>query len=508
MKTINKQSFYFLVLLSGYFILQFHELLFRMPSGIHEWAQGDRLSLAYGFYDNGLNFFKPATLSRFSTDGIVGVEFPVQAYVTAALAKIFGRAHIVLIFRLLDTLIVGICLTILFKIASGFTRNFWLAILPATVFLLAPSFLDYTCSFMPDPVSTAIVTVGLGFYLQCWLQHRPGRRYIALVCCVLATLIKTSCGIYLIGALAFDTYLMVTRFKGRGIVTTKLFVFYYLSAFAGLAAIYAYYQYNKYLNATYDSSLFLLDIRPMDKDSLLYFLGNRFPKVWMKEYFIIPAYFFFAFAFLPLYFRTVKYRKEIMIFSGTLLLGILSISYLLGAQFADHDYYIIPIFFPFIVLHAFWFVISRERSAVKSYRNKVLFAAVTGLLLSISYFKTQQRLSPDYPGFSDYYNTKWMKNGAAVLDALGVSDQARIGVLNQNPPNLSLVYFNRKGYAISKDWWQERFESARHFFDQRGLKYGICQLAEFNRIVLSDASYRDYFQTIYTDHDLIVFTVK
>lgn len=508
MKTISKQSLYFILLLLGYFIFQFQDLLFRMPSGIHEWAQGDRLSLAYGFYDNGLNFLKPATLSQFSTDGIVGVEFPIQAYITAALAKIFGKAHIVLIFRLLDTLIVGICLFILFKIASGFTRNFWLAALPATVLLVSPSFLDYTCNFMPDPVAAAIVSVGLGFYLQCWLQDRPRRRYIALLCCILATLIKTSCGVYLIGVLLFDTYLLVTRFKSRRMLKTNLIIFYYLLAFAGFAIIYFYYQYNKYLNEKYDSSLFLLNIRPMDKASLFSFLGSRLPKSWMKEYFIIPAYFFFAFAFIPLYFKKVKYKKEIMVFLGILFSGILGISYLLGAQFTDHDYYIIPIFFPFLVLHAFWFVIYIESSSVKFYSNKVFLATMTGLLLSISYFKTQQRLSPDYPGFSDYYNTKWMSNGAAVLDSLGISNQTHIGILNESPPNLSLLHFNRKGYAINKAWWVERFESASEFFDQRGLKYGICKLSEFNRIILSDASYSDYFHTIYANNNFIVFTVK
>jgi hypothetical protein len=101
-----------------------------------------------------------------------------------------------------------------------------------------------------------------------------------------------------------------------------------------------------------------------------------------------------------------------------------------------------------------------------------------------------------------------MRNGAAVLDSLGIPGQAHIGILNEKPPNLSLVYFNRKGYVINKEWWVERFVSAYDFFDQRGLKYGICQLSEFNRIILSDASYNDYFRTLYADKDFILFIVK
>jgi hypothetical protein len=65
-----------------------------LPSRIHSWAQSDRLSLAFGFFDNGMNFLKTILFTQFSKGGVVGVEFPIQAYIAAALGQFCGRENI------------------------------------------------------------------------------------------------------------------------------------------------------------------------------------------------------------------------------------------------------------------------------------------------------------------------------------------------------------------------------------------------------------------------------
>src|SRR5687768_6673094 len=83
-------------------ILYYHESLFWLPRGIHEWAQADRLALAIQFYDTGFNLFKPTTFSLIPIDRVVGVEFPVQAYISALLGLVFGRDSISVIYRTLN----------------------------------------------------------------------------------------------------------------------------------------------------------------------------------------------------------------------------------------------------------------------------------------------------------------------------------------------------------------------------------------------------------------------
>src|SRR4051812_10252475 len=69
-------------------------MLDKLPMGVHEWAQADRLAIAYRFFDDGMNFFRPATFNMEPSDGVVGVEFPIQAYLAASFGHLFGRGSI------------------------------------------------------------------------------------------------------------------------------------------------------------------------------------------------------------------------------------------------------------------------------------------------------------------------------------------------------------------------------------------------------------------------------
>ena len=63
-----------------------------LPRGIHEWAQADRLALAISFYDNGMHFFRPQTLNLSALDGVVGVEFPLMAWLAARAYRFHQRS--------------------------------------------------------------------------------------------------------------------------------------------------------------------------------------------------------------------------------------------------------------------------------------------------------------------------------------------------------------------------------------------------------------------------------
>lgn len=499
-----KKDLLFLLFLVLYFALQFNTLLFQMPNGIHEWAQGDRLALAYGFYDNGMDFFKPSTLSQFSENGITGVEFPLQAYLAAAIAKLFGKVYLSLIFRLLDTFIIGICLFVLYKIASSFTKNFFIAVIPAIIPLLSPSFLNYTCNYMPDTVSVSILFIGMALYFQGWFQGKSNKRLLALFLCTLATLIKLSSGIYLVGFVVFDLFRFLKR-KNVTISRNKL-IAYFVCIVVCFALILGSVLYSKYLNETYSSTLFLMNVRPISWGDFRYLIGTRFPEVWLKEYFVVPAYGFIVGLFI-IVFRVKRSDSKVAIVFLSLILfvGIAIVFYLMGAQFIDHDYYFIPIFMPFVAILALVVVVLYKDSLQQAVVDTGLPVVILGLLV-FSYFKTQNRLSPKYAGFSDYYNTAWMKDGVKVLEENHIAKSEKIVALNENPPNLALVYFDRKGYALNKDHWGENFESLQHFFSERNVKYGVVKLSEFETLSFANPSFYNYFKILYKDNKMVLFS--
>lgn len=498
----GKQMLFVLFILLFFVLLLFDDFN-ELPHGIHEWAQGDRLALAFGFYDNGMNFFKPSTFSQFSKDGVVGVEFPLQSYVTALLAQIFGRNNIPLIFRLLNVLAVTLCLQALFRVMLTFCCNTILAAIVPLILLLSPCFLAYTGNFLPDSLATSIAVLGIAYFLQSWWQGKHSRRYAALLLLVLATLIKTSVGIYLIGFVGMDFYLLWK--EGRKVLPINRLK-YAAVVLLSFVSIAAYILYSRHLSSVYESTLFLLNVNPINAEQMKRFIASSLP-LWAPEYFVPAAYFFLILLFVLGYrnrVQSVAGGNQLVLLVTVLILGILSMSYLVGAQFIDHDYYILPIYFPLIMFLAMLAVIKIDRS-----KNANLVSSILGSLLAviliISYRQTSDRLSDKYKGFSDYYNTEWMENGAAILEQYKIPKDEHIAVFNENPPNLSLIYFDRKGYAVNSQWWVERYESAAHFMGMRNLKLGVIKKAEFERINQRDSSFYQYFEIIGDEPNMVVF---
>src|SRR5690606_15954491 len=182
----------------------YHDNVHMKPRGIHAWAQADRLALAIGFYDNGMNFFKPRTYNQNSIDGITGVEFPLPAYLAALAGKIFGRDHISMLFRLIS-IIIG-CTGLLFLFMAGYkrTKDFIYSMFTPLFVFCSPMFIYYTCSYLPDANAVGLLFVAF-YYILDYLEHQSSRALLlSLFFLTLATLIKTSTGLYLLAFLGIS----------------------------------------------------------------------------------------------------------------------------------------------------------------------------------------------------------------------------------------------------------------------------------------------------------------
>ena len=126
----SKLTAFFVILVMGF--LLHRNYITEFPMHTHAWTQSDRLALAYGFVNNGLNFFEPETFSllknesniedwKFPTNqSITAVDFPIHDFVPAIVMKLSGNKA-PWIFRLYILLYSFIGLYVLFKLYSHVT---------------------------------------------------------------------------------------------------------------------------------------------------------------------------------------------------------------------------------------------------------------------------------------------------------------------------------------------------------------------------------------------------
>jgi hypothetical protein len=485
----------------------------RLPYGIHEWAQADRLALAIAYYDNGMNFFLPATLNMSSKGGVAGVEFPIVAYIAAAIAHLTGREYISLIFRVLGVGIACCGLFALFLTGLRATRNFFLSLIAPIFFFCSPVFIAYSVAFLPDPSSVSLVFVGF-YFVVGYLQYEKQKDFLVAVCWLtLASLMKTSSATYLLGFLACS--LFYELFGGRQRIVRSLLTKFVL-AMLSLGALVGQYFYNLDLNQRYESFLFLSKPAPIQKFSDLDRLINFVIKeVWLKEYLVLPAYLFGAVLISSciVLFRSLPSYKRFSMLVILYVTGSLSMMCLLMLQLEVHDYYILAIFFPLIALLLLLSSISMGKILAQS--GPVRKAVHTGVVVSLAIMfffadqHTAKRLSSYYPPYSEYYTSLYYEGSTGLLTKLGVPKDAMIAILLDAEPNLGLVYFDRKGYQLPDDHKIQPPTFYANYARDRNVSAVIMKTKDAVRTRAVDSTSWDHrFSLLYQDDKKTIYRVR
>ncbi|MBS1772671.1 MAG: glycosyltransferase family 39 protein [Bacteroidetes bacterium] len=478
----------------------------QYPNGIHSWAQSDRLSLAIQFYDHGMNLFMPRTFSITAGDNFTGVEFPIQAYIAAAIGKIFGRNSISIAFRLLDTIISIIGFWFLFKAVFKRTQDYVISFFPVVFIFCSPVFIYYTCSYMPDTASASLAFMSFYFLLEYMDKPNNKHAIIALLLLILGTLIKTSAIIYFGGALSFiliQKFFTEEKFK----ITSYLPVM--SVALAGLYVIYKYFQYNNVLNAKYNSGIFLAAAKPFhDLDALKYYLTTQLMDVWIGEYFLMPEY-YMLFLLIIVGFIFIRKqpanKKQLLLAMFFVYLSII-IGYLMGAQFMAHDYYVIVIFYPTILFIVTVFTIAIQKGINNSKALKpvrILFGTASVVLLVMATIKIHQRYRPDYEPF--HPGRPWMENDTKLFDNMGVPKSERILVLNEEPTNLALLYFDRTGFCMSKERWNNDVHNITSMMDEKNLTLLVMQKKYVEEMKAVDSAFAPHFKFLKASDSSVVY---
>lgn len=483
----------------------YHEMIFMLPRGIHGWAQADRYSLAVNFYDHGMNFFKPATHNLFAQDGITGVEFPIQAYLAAIGGKVFGREYISICFRAIDIIINGISLLFLFHLVYRETKNFLISLLPPLFLFCSPVYIYYTCNYLPDATATAIAIIAL-LYIYNYIKSNNDRSFIiGIIILTIASLIKTSAAVYLIGFLGYG---FIVRVRNKYSLKSNFKIA--ITSIVCLGSIAFYYFYNGYLNKQYHSGLFLASSAPFEDIIHLKEVVKKMKEIWLTEYFLQSQYLIFItvfFAGLPHLFSSIlgkKYLFLVAIFS----IGSLMVAYLMGSQFNHHDYYVLAIFFPAIIFTLTISTIAFAKNIPDGKQKMSLQFGTLGAILIMFFFadyNIHKRLRPNYQPFN--IDEPWAKGGAEVLASLNIPMEEHILVLNDMPPNLSLVYFDRRGYHAPPGHWHSLVD-VKDFLCTFNMSILVAKTELVNNVLVQDSLFNDQFDLLYTDNDKSILKLK
>ncbi|XZF13221.1 ArnT family glycosyltransferase [Chitinophagaceae bacterium MMS25-I14] len=474
----------------------------RLPYGIHEWAQGDRLALAINYYDNGMHFSLPSTYSQYSVNGITGVEFPIQSYLAACLGFVFGRSNISTCFRLLDTVITCIGLLALYLTMFRATKDFILSLVAPVFIFCSPVFIAYTCNYLPDTASVSVCFVSF-YFLFDYLQAEKKRSLVVGIALLgLATLIKTSTGVYLIGATAFG---LLDHIKNRKAYTAKNRVWFAGTVFVAYAAVIGWYLYTQYLNTKYNSILFLSKPAPFDgMKAFDDYINQEFKNLWIKEYMVFPQYVVLAvllIAILPFMHKEPSLRRYLRMFL-LFLAGSLCMFFLIGNQLLVHDYYIIAIFFPMLAFGIMCAILYLRTLVAAGDGRKIMNTALLTCMITTFFFadyQTYRRLRTDYKPFSDWSRIYWMENGSQLLKELHIAADEKITVLNEYAPNLALCYFDRKGWVLFPEFWNNDAVQIKKFMQERQSSVVVFDAKLLNAKLSSDSTFFKDFTVLHSD---------
>lgn len=430
-----------------------------LPKGVHQWAQADRFAMAERFTED-RGFFHPATYSLISDDGEVGVEFPLLPFLAGKLSKWLQlNAYLPLIYRILTF---GLLLWGLLSFIQTHLRASWLEQMIAGVLVLSsPVLLFYGYNFLPDAAA-----LGLVLWSFSYTERQEIKWFIAsLALLTLATLLKTSSGIYLLA------YVGAYIFKQDDLTVNRGKVFR-LAAFVLCIAIIATYDYfHIYIrNQQLWSTLFLSKTNRISSgDELMGFLSAFWS--WKFEYLNIVQWLIVlaaAFAFLYKMKSKESSNHLYILWIG----GLISIAYLFGVQFINHDYYILATFMPvFIYLMVKGIDKFMTLSFVGRFPVLAILAVMSFSIGSTQHFNRNNETVEMRNGFYTFHY-HWLERLAQDRD---LEKDAVVFVVYEMEPNLSLCYLDRKGIVFNREEMGREESNFYYWYNRRQPDYVLCR---------------------------------
>lgn len=305
------------------------------PRSVHVWRQTDGASYALNYYQNDRPLLQPQVHHRFAKEGSTASEFPIIYYTAAQLYRWFGFHDYYI--RWIGGSLLLLALFIL-PLAITHLPPLW-RLLPSLMLLTSPLIVYYGPNYLPDVPAFAMALVGLVAFVR--YTARPTARYywLMLVCMTLAALLKISAAVYFMAILG---YLLWQWWRKQ----QKLPLTLLIGTLTSLGIIISWVVYVDYYNTLggYTGNLQgFYGIWEADA-ALRAFIWQRLWSLWRLS---VGGVIFWVFTLTSLL-LVIRYYRRLPQWLAVVfpLTALAAVFYFLGwfKAFADHDYYLIPLY--------------------------------------------------------------------------------------------------------------------------------------------------------------------
>ncbi|HUM46952.1 MAG TPA: glycosyltransferase family 39 protein [Chitinophagales bacterium] len=484
-------------------VLYYYQMVTWLPASIHYWAQADRYALAINFYDNGLNFFEPATNSEFSVKGITAPEFPLQSYLAACLAKIFGRNNISPLFRLITLSFSAAAFMVLFQWGKRMHQNFFISLLCPVFLFTSPVFVFYSCNYLPDAAALSLLLVSF-YFLYLFSNDLTFRNGLFTVLFAgIATLIKMSSGVYFAVICLHGMIIIFKHYRTFGI---KNILRLTASGLITALIIGLYFLHIRRMEGIYHSGIFLSAPMPLDTAAHGYGIFIRLVlERWGYDYFTGAHYAVLLIALGIILYSLRKASVHRFFFFQWLLNLVAAIGgfLVMGEQFFVHDYYVMVIFFPAMVF-TILFVANLIEPHLPAARAKLLTGGIILAMIAMGvmgFEKHSLRLIQRKDG-------DWSTRIKTSFDQYNIAKDEKILITSGDAPNTGLVYADRRGLTVNLSLHESVPNFLLRLMRNKKLKYLVMSPEQVDSLEKHDSCFFKYMDAVVRNEEVGIFRYR
>jgi len=423
------------------------DILNWSPRSTHEWRQTDSASIAYNYYADGMDFFRPRFHYQFDNDGYTAPvgETAVPYYIIAALYYLTGPAPAT--FRLFNFLFFVLGLYALSRLClEAYDALAYALVVP---FLLLSSGLlaFYSFNFVPNTPALGMAWVG-------WYAVWKGYRQNSLPWFIAAILAFVGAALFKIpGLLSFlvlpgiwvlslfikeEEHSFLTRYKWQIPLLLVL----------PLVLVFGWIQWASYFNEVHQSNYFLSSSKPYweTSEDIRGYILHRTITEWGKATYPKLMWYLMILLSIGILLRPKQMGWKLYVSFLALLFGCFAFFILWYGQFLHHDYYLIEM----MVLPAFILILfpSAFPRVAKSPIFIALLIGIAGWNMSKAKGVLDFRYAPSSI-FMSYTHPSFFEEDALQqhLQQIGIQPQDLVVSVPDGSPNGSLYHLKRKGWT-------------------------------------------------------------
>jgi hypothetical protein len=408
--------------------------------GPHYWRKSDTYAQILNYYYNGLNFFDHSIyFNQMNSNGKAVAEFPLFYYFIAIQLKIFGNYPLIIKANWIIVLMIGIFS--IFKITYHFTKNYLIGILISMLLFLSPVFCFYSVDYLPDPIALSLGFFGLWLLIKNYQTNKKSTLYLSLSFITFSGMIKP---FYLIPYIAFLCTVTLNQFIIKKTSLKLKWGNAIPFVFVGL-----WFFYVSWYNYKVRSHYFLSSTKPIWNYSIIESdkIFTRLIDYWFADI-INPT--FFKVSVLILLVNLMWWKNKWVLINSYLIFSFFGITFYFFIMFGmlkQHDYYVLPILFFFILnvvifLYKINFVISNK---ITTYGFTLFLLFLVFLGLDYSFDKLQIRRNVEWRNskrvLKEYYHLDYFLTKNRVMP------QNYVVAFSDPSPSYALSTINRKGWS-------------------------------------------------------------